>query len=278
MTTLPRLSEETEESFDLSTPPSSKHSNIPSYNFSRPRPVRVQSEQSRLSHESEKSRSNTNSQRPSSSSEKGNVHMISAFHDPERDLPTEPRFSSESDRATIKSSENSASSQFTWDGERGELRALRSASRQYDRQRYERDLRPRSDRSKSSSSKSSGGSSTEPWRQQIARATLAGNKGVTITKRVSLDQQSERLSMSTDAHEDEASHHTVSDEGDSGSGSFDMEGNWQSSTYDTSSLSDSQIRKLVKKGINPSLYAEMQAAKKGRSKLIGPLLGNSFLG
>ena len=96
-------------------------------------------------------------------------------------------------------------------------------------------------------------------------------------KRVSVDQQSERLSLASDGHEDTGSHHTVT-EADDEAGSFDGEGNWQSSSYDTTGLSDAEIRKLIKKGVNPQLYAEMKAARKGKNKWVGPLLGNSFLG
>ena len=82
------------------------------------------------------------------------------------------------------------------------------------------------------------------------------------------------MSVSTSGQwEDTASHHTVSESGDSGS--FDEEGRWQSSDYDISGLSASEIHKLRKKGINPALYAEMKAARKG--KKFGPLLGNGFI-
>ncbi|KAF2155590.1 hypothetical protein K461DRAFT_77264 [Myriangium duriaei CBS 260.36] len=53
---------------------------------------------------------------------------------------------------------------------------------------------------------------------------------------------------------------------------------WKSSDVDTSSLSAEKLAKLKKKGINPSLYLEMKAAKKGGGKRrIGILNGNSFL-
>lgn len=94
-------------------------------------------------------------------------------------------------------------------------------------------------------------------------------------KRVSVDQRSERISTSTGQWEDTASHHTVSESGES-VGSFDMEGRWHSSDYDTSGLSTSEIRKLEKKGINPALYMEMKEAKKGK-KWVPHLLGNGFL-
>jgi hypothetical protein len=83
--------------------------------------------------------------------------------------------------------------------------------------------------------------------------------------------------MTNDQYEDEASHHTISDDEDAGS--FNREGEWRSSDYDTTGLSDAKIRKLLRKGVNPSLYAEMQAAKKkSKGKWIGPLVGNSFIG
>lgn len=57
------------------------------------------------------------------------------------------------------------------------------------------------------------------------------------------------------------------------------ERSWTSSTYDTSSLTDEQIAKMRKKGINPSLYCEMKAAQRGKGKFgISPLVGNVFLG
>lgn len=52
---------------------------------------------------------------------------------------------------------------------------------------------------------------------------------------------------------------------------------WTSSEVDTSGLSVEKIHKLKKKGINPALYVEMQNARKGKSKWISPLQGNSFI-
>jgi hypothetical protein len=104
------------------------------------------------------------------------------------------------------------------------------------------------------------------------------SRSLQIAKRVSVDVQSDRMSvMTNDQYEDTASHHTISD--DEERGSYDQNGEWKSSNYDTTGLSDAKIRKLLKKGVNPSLYAEMQAAKKNsKSKWIGPLVGNSFIG
>lgn len=76
----------------------------------------------------------------------------------------------------------------------------------------------------------------------------------TIEKRVSVDQQSQRTTGSGSSNE-----------------------GWKSSDYDTSGLSVEQIAKLKKKGINPALYAEMKASRKGRGKWTSPLVGNTFL-
>lgn len=55
-------------------------------------------------------------------------------------------------------------------------------------------------------------------------------------------------------------------------------GKWSSSEADTSMLSEKEIEKLEKKGINPALYCEMQNAKKGKGILgIGKLTGNAYV-
>lgn len=60
---------------------------------------------------------------------------------------------------------------------------------------------------------------------------------------------------------------------------------FKASNYDVSSLSESQIAKLKKKGIDPALYMEMKAATGGmtkdgkkRSKWTRALVGNTFIG
>ncbi|KAK3055343.1 hypothetical protein LTR09_003896 [Extremus antarcticus] len=257
---LPRLSEESEESFDSY----GSAANGASVNFSRPRPTHIGSTQSRSSNSTISS---------GERSARGNVHAISAFADTQPELPDEPRFSNDSDRTTstsLYSSGSSAASEFVFD-------VPRVRRDKYAQQRYEPTSRPRPQ--PASDSRQGSYNLLEQQRTNTSTSTPSSTETASrnaITKRMSVDQQSERISLSTEAGEDDASHHTVSDDEDSGS--FDMEGNWQSSNYDTSGLSDAQIRKLLKKGINPSLYAEMKAAKKGKKKLIGPLLGNSFLG
>lgn len=47
------------------------------------------------------------------------------------------------------------------------------------------------------------------------------------------------------------------------------------SEYDTSGLSEKEILKLQKKGINPALALEMKALRKGKS--FGNLVGNAFV-
>ncbi|PVI07792.1 hypothetical protein DM02DRAFT_621858 [Periconia macrospinosa] len=50
---------------------------------------------------------------------------------------------------------------------------------------------------------------------------------------------------------------------------------WKASNHDTTGLSEKDLKRCKKKGINPALYAEMKAARKG--KLISPISGNTLL-
>ncbi|KAF2848930.1 hypothetical protein T440DRAFT_142012 [Plenodomus tracheiphilus IPT5] len=50
---------------------------------------------------------------------------------------------------------------------------------------------------------------------------------------------------------------------------------WSASGFDTSGLTEAELKRCRKKGINPALYAEMRAAKKG--KWTSPIAGNTFL-
>lgn len=271
---IPSPISETSESSFSQTSEQQPHLRPAALNFSRPRPQS----------------SNSVPRLKPDRHDRAKVHTLSAFHDAHRtDLPDEPRFSDDSEPTSSTPSDHSAASEFAWDGERGELTA-RTRPRKMDEQRYCREIRDRRTTTTASSSTSSGstrgsGSSSKGSRSAGGRApasqtTTSSSARPLIVKSVSFDQHSDRVSLSTAAGqqvEDARSHHTVSESGDSGS--FDMEGNWQSSDYDTSGLSEKEIRKLQKKGINPALYAEMKAAKKGRNKWIGgPLTGNTFLG
>lgn len=219
-------------------------------NFSRPRPQSYNSEEYGIKDRHRYS----------------NVHSISAFHEPNRDLPDEPRFSEESERTQTTTSDNSAGSEFAWDGARGEL-VSRPRKREFDEQRH-----PGKPRSRPTTAKTTKSDTNTP--------AFANARPSQAPQRVSADAQSDAMSLTTnDQFEDTRSHHTVSGaDADDDAGSFDEYGEWRSSDYDTSGLSDAKIKKLLKKGVNPSLYAEMQAAKKkSKSKWIGPLVGNSFI-
>jgi hypothetical protein len=130
-----------------------------------------------------------------------------------------------------------------------------------------------------------------------------------IIKRTSLSQRSERLSISSvdnlnldrmgtlslsnsknSRWNDSASHHTLKpaatpslapshapSRAESGHSSL-TSADWKSSEYDISGLSDKKLAKLKKKGINPQLYMEMKAARGGKGKLVGPLVGNTYIG
>jgi hypothetical protein len=109
-------------------------------------------------------------------------------------------------------------------------------------------------------------------------------------KSTSVEQQSERkpsISSSIDTAvtrtsggrtapwDDSRSQRTVSDSGDRQAGGGTE---WKSSEYDVSELSEKKLAKLKKKGINPQLYMEMKAARGGKGKLVGPLVGNTYIG
>lgn len=83
----------------------------------------------------------------------------------------------------------------------------------------------------------------------------------------------QRPSSRASTAESERSHHTVSDAEGEGEAQH-----WRGSDFDTSGLSVKKVQKLRKKGVNPALYAEMKAARKGKNRWVGSLTGNSFLG
>jgi hypothetical protein len=66
------------------------------------------------------------------------------------------------------------------------------------------------------------------------------------------------------------------------SGLFDTErsrsgtsSEWSASSFDATSLTEAELKKCKKKGLNPALFAEMKAARKG--KWTSPIAGNTFL-
>ncbi|GAB7361512.1 hypothetical protein MBLNU230_g1568t1 [Neophaeotheca triangularis] len=282
-------------------------------NFSRPRPTPTDRPVTRdRSHTSGSTPTvsawnDSNSQNPPTPTElPGDFPPVTAV-----ELPAEPRFSSDSDRPDTASTHStgnasSAASEFAWDTETGELRSRRRPQ-EFDAQRARQS---RTTTNTTRSSQQTAGTSTTAVNSDVSDiAELPGSQpptpaakpeqdsapppipakwGPKIVKRTSFDQMSERISISgqttetsssggAGGWEDTASHHTVSMDGE-GDGGENERRKWKSSDYDTSGLSHSEIQKLKKKGINPALYAEMKAARKGKGKWMGPLSGNSFLG
>jgi hypothetical protein len=95
-----------------------------------------------------------------------------------------------------------------------------------------------------------------------------------IERKVSFDRSSHRSSLSGSNQslplEQSSSPALLDAPSQSGSSS-----GWSASNFDITSLSESEIKKCKKKGINPALFAEMKAARKG--KWTSPIAGNTFL-
>lgn len=125
-----------------------------------------------------------------------------------------------------------------------------------------------------------------------------------IVKRTSVSQRSERLSISS-VHTIEPSQTRPSTTrnptsgslgaafapserkpSDAGSGDTTTQNQTRSSGESkatsavdlAAALGEKKLAKLKKKGINPELYLEMKAARGGKSRLVGPLVGNTYIG
>lgn len=92
-----------------------------------------------------------------------------------------------------------------------------------------------------------------------------------ILKVTTVEQTSERSASRSGS----ASGSNKSSENGSIEVSYDEDGKFVASEYDTSGLSEKEILKLQKKGINPALALEMKALRKGKS--FGNLVGNAFV-
>ncbi|ORX98522.1 hypothetical protein BCR34DRAFT_606895 [Clohesyomyces aquaticus] len=97
-----------------------------------------------------------------------------------------------------------------------------------------------------------------------------------ISKKISFDQRSERTRSSSSNMTISSGRLSkisppISDKRSDSVSSKD----WKSSEYDTSWLREADLKKCKKKGINPALYAEMKAARKG--KWMSPIVGNIIL-
>ena len=102
--------------------------------------------------------------------------------------------------------------------------------------------------------------------------TDAGEKLV-IERTVSVDQTSYRSKSSSASNT--MSSGTPPEYPNSEAGNSRSSSTWTASSHDISDLTQEELRKCRKKGINPSLYAEMKAARKG--KWTSPIAGNTFL-
>lgn len=97
-----------------------------------------------------------------------------------------------------------------------------------------------------------------------------------IEKTVSFDQTSYRSNSSSSIMTISSGRPSANGNSSSAGSSRSLNSqDWKSSEYDTSGLSEAELKKCKKKGINPSLYAEMKAARKG--KWVSPIGGNTIL-
>lgn len=108
-----------------------------------------------------------------------------------------------------------------------------------------------------------------------AGESSTGPDRLVIERKVSFDRASHRSSLSR-------SNPSLPLERATSSGPFNTErsqsgssSEWSASNFDMSTLTEAEIKKCKKKGINPALYAEMRAARKG--KWTSPIAGNTFL-
>ena len=114
-----------------------------------------------------------------------------------------------------------------------------------------------------------------------------------ILKHTTIEQTVERASSSNDDNKDNSNNKDDDDEKAVGtgsetsarSGSYKNDSGRRSqannvefcaSDYDTSQLSKREIRRLERKGINPALYLEMRAIRKGKG-CVGALTGNTYV-
>jgi hypothetical protein len=103
--------------------------------------------------------------------------------------------------------------------------------------------------------------------------TDGGTDRLVIERTVSVDQTSYRSNSSSASNT--ISSGTLSRYPPSEAGNSRSSSQWTASSHDTSGLTPEELKKCKKKGINPALYAEMKAARKG--KWTSPIAGNTFL-
>ncbi|CAK1362865.1 hypothetical protein CB0940_04979 [Cercospora beticola] len=219
-------------------------------------------------------------------SEERHVKAVQAYYEPESVLPTwpeEPRFSLDSDPGLNQALGDSGhlrrieTQELAWDGERGEMVSRRRLPSRIEEQRHP-GLGIRKNSSTSSSSKLSTSHSSDGDTITTDRSGSTQRSGSlqpvvpikSILKKTEVEQYSEHGS------EAGGSTTTYKTGSETSSGTYDRQGNWHSSDVDTSCLSEKELKRLERKGINPSLYIEMKKAR-GNSRF-GALTGNSFIG
>ena len=115
-------------------------------------------------------------------------------------------------------------------------------------------------------------------RKSKERSQLASDKTperLVIERKVSIGRTSQPSILSSSALNSSSGQLSSTGYPTSQTAHSQSSGEWKASEHDTSNLSAEELRKCKKKGINPALYAEMKAAKKGR--WMSPIAGNTFL-
>ncbi|KAF2625259.1 hypothetical protein BU25DRAFT_117629 [Macroventuria anomochaeta] len=113
----------------------------------------------------------------------------------------------------------------------------------------------------------------KPGKRKDSVGTDGGAERLVIERTVSVDQtsyHSNSSSASNTISSGAPSRYPPSETGNSRSSSA-----WTASSHDISGLTPEELKKCKKKGINPALFAEMKAARKGR--WTSPIAGNTFL-
>ncbi|KAJ8612411.1 hypothetical protein MRB53_037452 [Persea americana] len=240
-------------------------------NFSRPRPVDFSP-----AHKVHHDRSDSSSSIPSNSNDIKRSHSTGGY-DSYKEVTALP---TQSDFAFGKleyETPTDTKADFDWDAS---LEGMRPAQRamEYLSQRAPVEVRlpsrPQSQQSQSHVRIPSGEppvelAGSEPQANQGAEVELAGSEP-DVNSRPKHTRNASASSSSWDG-EDTRSHHTASDVDEQ------EKKPWKSSNYDVSNLTEAELKKLKKKGINPALYAEMKAARKGKGSWINPLAGNTYL-
>lgn len=113
----------------------------------------------------------------------------------------------------------------------------------------------------------------KPGKRKDSAGTDAGAERLVIERTVSVDQTSHHSDSSSASNT--ISSGTPSQYPHSKAGNSQSSSQWSASSHDTSGLTVEELKRCKKKGINPALFAEMKAARKG--KWTSPIAGNTFL-